>query len=153
MTIVITEERPDTPDATQLIAELDAHLEPLYAIESRHGFSVDKLIKQGVNFFVMRQDDIPVGCGGILLVGDEYAEVKRMFVRPEYRGQGLSKYILTHLVDYAKAQGISLVRLETGIYQPEAIGLYEKFGFQRIPPFGDYFEDPVSLCYEKRLDE
>lgn len=151
MTILIVKERPDTPDALQLIAELDEHLSSLYAVESRHGFSVDKLIRDKVAFFVVRQDGAPVGCGGVKLFGDEFAEVKRMYIRPQHRGQGLSKRLLNHLADYARQQGITLLRLETGIYQSEAIGLYESFGFKRIPPFGDYFEDPVSLCYEKRL--
>jgi putative acetyltransferase len=152
MTITIIEERPDTPDATQLIMELEAVLQPVYAPESRHGFSIEKLLNQGVAFFVTRYDGIPAGCGGIKLFGTEYAEVKRMYVRPQFRGHGLGKAMLNHLTAYSTQHGISVLRLETGIYQTEAIGLYEQFGFQRIPPFGDYFDDPVSLCYEKRLD-
>ena len=152
MTISIIEERPDTPDATQLIMELEAVLQPLYAPESRHGFSIEKLLNQGVAFFVSRYDGVPAGCGGIKLFGTEYAEVKRMYVRPQFRGHGLGKAMLNHLAAYSTQNGIHVLRLETGIYQTEAIGLYEQFGFQRIPPFGDYFDDPVSLCYEKRLD-
>jgi putative acetyltransferase len=152
MTITILEERADTPDATQLIMELEAVLQPLYAAESRHGFSIEKLLNQGVAFFVSRYDSEAAGCGGIKLFGTDYAEIKRMYVRPQFRGHGLGKHMLEHLADYTVQHGISVLRLETGIYQPEAIGLYEQFGFQRIPPFGDYFDDPVSLCYEKRLD-
>jgi ribosomal protein S18 acetylase RimI-like enzyme len=146
----IVEERPDNADAMQLIAELDAILTPNYAPESRHGFSVDKLIRQGVTFFVIRVDGIPAACGGIKLA-DGYGEVKRMYVRPQFRGSGLGRLMLDRLAAYAQEHGISVLRLETGIYQKEAIGLYERYGFQRIPPFGEYFEDPVSLCYEKRL--
>jgi putative acetyltransferase len=152
MTITILEERPDTAAATQLIMELQAVLEPLYAPESRHGFSIEKLLSQEVAFFVSRYDGVPAGCGGIKLFGTEYAEVKRMYVRPQFRGHGLGKAMLIHLASYSTQHGISVLRLETGIHQTEAIGLYEQFGFQRIPPFGDYFDDPVSLCYEKRLD-
>lgn len=150
--ITIVEEPPDTVDATQLITELESVLAPLYQVESRHGFSVDKLIREGVAFFVTRYDGVPAGCGGIKLFGSEYGEVKRMYVRPEFRGHGLGKQMLNHLAAYTTQHGITVLRLETGIHQTEAIGLYEKFGFQRIPPFGDYFDDPVSLCYEKRLD-
>jgi putative acetyltransferase len=64
---------------------------------------------------------------------------------------GLSKLMLNQLADYAQQQGVPLLRLETGIHQLEAIGLYEGFGFQRIPPFGTYEEDPLSLFYEKRI--
>ena len=152
MTIQIDPERPDTPDATQLIIELEAVLQPLYAPESRHGFSIEKLPNQGVAFFVSRYDGEPAGCGGVKLFGTDYAEVKRMYVRPQFRGHGLGKAMLNHLAAYSTQHGISVLRLETGIHQTEAIGLYESYGFQRIPPFGEYFDDPVSLCYEKRLD-
>jgi putative acetyltransferase len=152
MSLTITPERPDSPDASALIAELDAVLQPLYAVESRHGYSVDKLIAEGVAFFVLRVDGVAAGCGGIKLVGTEYGEIKRMFVRSAWRGLGLSKAIVEHLAAYAQDHGISVLRLETGIHQVEAIGLYERMGFYRIPPFGPYFDDPVSLCYEKRLE-
>src|SRR5262249_21007378 len=86
MAAVITPEYPASPDATALIAELDAHLEPLYARESRHGFGVQKLIADAVTFFVVRDDVVPAGCGGIKLFGTEYGEIKRMWVRPQFRG-------------------------------------------------------------------
>ena len=151
MTSMITPEHPATPDATALIAELDAHLEPLYPSESRHGFSVQKLIADSVAFFVIRVDGAPAGCGGIKLFGADYGEVKRMYVRPQFRGLGLAKLLLEHLTDYAKSHKVGILRLETGIHQHAAIGLYERSGFQRIPPFGEYRDDPVSRCYEKRI--
>ena len=151
MGATIAAEHPGSPDATALIAELDAHLEPLYARESRHGFSVQKLIADGVAFFVIRDNGAAAGCGGIKLVGTEYGEIKRMYVRPAFRGLGLGKLMLDHLADYAKHRGITVLRLETGIHQHAAIRLYEREGFQRIAPFGPYREDPVSLCYEKRI--
>ena len=151
MAAVITPEHPSSPDATALIAELDAHLEPLYARESRHGFSVEKLIADAVAFFVIRQANAPAGCGGIKLCGTEYAEVKRMYVRPQFRGLGFGKLMLDHLAHYAKSHRIDTLRLETGIHQHAAIRLYEREGFKRIPPFGSYRDDPVSLCYERRI--
>jgi GNAT superfamily N-acetyltransferase len=151
LAIVITEERPDSPDAVALIAELDAHLASLYAVESRHGFSVEKLLKDGVTFFVSRDEGWPAGCGGVLIVDEEYAEIKRMYVRPGFRGRGLGRWMLEHLVGYARDRGQTVIRLETGIHQQEAIALYEGSGFRRIPPFGPYRDDPVSRCYEKRL--
>jgi len=152
MAVVITPEHPASPDATALIAELDAHLEPLYARESRHGFSVQKLIADSVAFFVIRDDGAAVGCGGIKLFGTEYGEIKRMWVRPTYRGSGFGKLMLDHLADYAKSRGVGVLRLETGIHQHAAIRLYEQVGFRRIPPFGPYTDDPVSRCYEKRME-
>ena len=151
MPVVISPEHPAHPDATALIAELDAHLEPLYARESRHGFSVEKLITDGVAFFVLRDDGAPAGCGGIKLFGTEYGEIKRMWVRPPFRGRGFGERMLDYLSAYARTHGVELLRLETGIHQHAAIHLYERVGFRRIPPFGPYRDDPVSLCYEKRI--
>jgi putative acetyltransferase len=151
VSIVIAEERPDSPDAGALIGELDDHLGALYAVESRHGFSVEKLLRDGVKFFVARDDGQPAGCGGVLLVSREYAEVKRMYVRPAFRGRRIGRLMLDHLVDHARQHGLSVIRLETGIHQREAIALYEARGFRKIPPFGPYRDDPVSLCYELRL--
>lgn len=151
MNITITPERADSADAIQLIAELDAILTPLYAPESCHGYSVEKLLTQNVAFFVVRVEGKAAGCGGIQFFGTEYGELKRIYVRPEFRGQGLAKRLIERLTDCAVENGVSLLRLETGIYQVESIALYEKLGFQRIPPFGDYTDDSVSLCYEKSL--
>jgi putative acetyltransferase len=151
MSVVIAEERPDSPDAVALIGELDDHLGALYAVQSRHGFSVEKLLRDGVKFFIARDGGRPAGCGGVLLVGREYAEVKRMYVRPAFRGRRIGRLMLDHLVEHARQHGLTVIRLETGIHQREAIALYEARGFRKIPPFGPYRDDPVSLCYELRL--
>jgi putative acetyltransferase len=151
MSAIIAMEQPDTLDSISLITELEAHLEPLYPPESRHGFSVEKLLAESVAFFLLRADGTPACCGGIKLVGSEYSEIKRMYVRPQFRRLGFGKLMLNHLAGYARSHAITLLRLETGILQPEAIGLYERMGFYRIPPFGPYIDDPLSRCYEKRL--
>lgn len=151
MATIITRERPDSVDAVLLIAELEAHLDPLYPSESRHGYSVEKLIAEAVAFFLIRQNETPAGCGGIQLFGTEYGEIKRMYVLPSYRGLGLGRLMLDHLADYARSRGVGLLRLETGIHQHAAIGLYEGMGFQRIPPFGEYRADPLSVYFEKRI--
>ena len=151
MAAIITLERPDSADAVALVAELEAHLEPLYPATSRHGYSVEKLIAQAVAFFLLRDNGTPAGCGGIQLVGTAYGELKRMYVRPQFQGLGFGKSLLDHLADYARARGVGLLRLETGIHQAAAIRLYERMGFQRIPPFGAYVDDPLSLFYEKRI--
>ncbi len=151
MMIEFAAERPDSPDARQLIAELEGVLEPLYPSTSRHGYSVDKLLQMGVAFFVIRREGKAVGCGGVQVFGVEYAELKRMYVRPEQRRLGLARQLLDHLAQHAQQAGVDLLRLETGVHQTEAIGLYEYCGFRPIPPFGDYQPDPLSLWFEKRL--
>jgi GNAT superfamily N-acetyltransferase len=151
MSVSIVPERPDTIDAITLITELEAHLEPLYPAASRHGFSIDKLVAENVPFFILRYEGTVVGCGGVKLFGAEYGEIKRMYVRPQFRGMGFAKLILDHLAAYAREHGVFLLRLETGIHQLEAIGLYERMGFERIPPFGAYKPDPLSIFYEKHI--
>lgn len=151
MAALISPERPDTPDAAALIEELESYLASLYPIESRHGLSVEQLLGEGVAFFVSREAGAAAGCGGVQLFGLEYAEIKRMYVRPAFRGHGLGRLMLNHLEDHARQHGVSVLRLETGIYQHEAIALYERNGFGRIPPFGPYRDDPLSRCYEKAI--
>jgi GNAT superfamily N-acetyltransferase len=112
---------------------------------------VSSLVAEGVAFFVLRVDGAPAGCGGVKLYGAEYGEVKRMFVRPQFRGQGLSKLMLGHLEVYTREQGVPTLRLETGVLQHEAIALYRRMGFVEIGPFGPYTPDPNSLFFEKRV--
>jgi ribosomal protein S18 acetylase RimI-like enzyme len=151
MTTIIVPERPDTAEARGLIEELETVLDPLYPRASRHGYSVDRLIDEAVAFFLIRNDGVAAGCGGIKLFDSGYAEIKRMYVRPQFRGAGLAIQMLEYLSAYASDRGIDLLRLETGIHQHAAIALYERAGFRRIPPFEPYREDPLSLFFEKRI--
>jgi ribosomal protein S18 acetylase RimI-like enzyme len=151
MAVTIHEERPDTPAAMQLIDELEANLAPHYPTESRHGYTVEKLLRESVTFFVVRSDGAPAGCGGVQLFDTDYAELKRMYVRPDFRGLGLGKLLVNHLAAHSLQHGVKVLRLETGVFQEAAIGLYERMGFERIAPFGDYREDPLSVFFEKRL--
>ena len=157
--VTIRREHPATEQAALLIAELDAYLDPLYPSESQHGYSIEKLVEQQVEFFVLYHDGEPAGCGGVQFFADDgdlehrYGELKRMYVRDKFRGLGYGKRMLRHLENLALERGVCAMRLETGARQPEAIGLYEKYGYRRIPPFGNYWNDPLSLCYEKPLDE
>jgi putative acetyltransferase len=152
MTPRIEAARPDAAEARALVDELEAHLVSHgYPQASRHGYSVEKLLREAVAFFLTWCDGLAVGCGGVQLCGAEYAELKRMYVRPAFRGMGLGRAMLDHLADYARAHGAVALRLETGIYEDAAIGLYQSFGFRRRGPFGEYREDPFSLYFEKAL--
>jgi GNAT superfamily N-acetyltransferase len=95
MSVIITRERPYTADAIALISELEAHLASLYPPESRHGFSVETLLAEDVPFFLLRYKETPAGCGGIKLFGIEYGEIKRMYVRPQFRSLGFGKLMLS----------------------------------------------------------
>ena len=152
MGITIVEANPGSPEAVALINELDEYLNQLpYPAKSRHAYSIDKLLREGVKFFVAHCEGNSAACGGIKLFDGEYGEVKRMYVRPAYRGLGLGKAMLKHLAEYARERKVDLLRLETGIFQTEAIGLYDRYGFERRAPFGEYVEDPMSVYFEKSL--
>jgi putative acetyltransferase len=147
-------ERPDTADAIALINELEAYLTPLSPAESRHGYPVEKLLKKGVAFFVVRINGAAVGCGGVQIYSDNeaepYGELKRIYVRPAFRGLGLAKQLIARLEAHAQGQGVSLMRLETGPAQVEANALYARLGYRLTGPFGEYHLDPHSRYYEKR---
>ena len=96
-----------------------------------------------------------MACGGAA-VFDDYAEVKRMYTRPMARGRGVAKALLCRMEDEARGAGISVLRLETGTRQHEAIGLYQRMGFRPRGPFGAYAAMPArnietSLFFEKTL--
>jgi putative acetyltransferase len=93
-----------------------------------------------------------VGCGAIRELEPGAGEIKRMFVRPEARGQGIARLLLEGLEREARERGIAVMRLETGTLQAEARSLYESAGYQPIPCYGRYRDEPRSRCYERRLD-
>jgi putative acetyltransferase len=108
-----------------------------------------------VRFFLARSDGMAVGCGGVAL-GDDYAEVKRMYTRPPARGRGVAKALLRQIEDEARSAGVPVLQIETGIRQHEAIGLYQAAGFRSCGPFGPYAAMPAarietSLFFEKNL--
>jgi GNAT superfamily N-acetyltransferase len=82
-------------------------------------------------------------------LADDTVEIKRMYVRPAARGLGLGRRILAALETAAESMGARRIVLETGAYQPEAQALYERSGYRRIPCFGAYAGDPLSVCYER----
>ncbi|MCS0616361.1 GNAT family N-acetyltransferase [Massilia kyonggiensis] len=149
--MIINTETPDQPEVRDMLARLDAYCAALYPAESNHLMDIASLMQGDVLFLVARDvDGAAVGCAA-LVNRQEYGEVKRMFVDERRRGLGTGRKLLEHLVMFARMSGLSVLRLETGIHQPEAIGLYERMGFERREPFGDYLEDPLSLFMEMRL--
>lgn len=104
-------------------------------------------------FVVAYREETPVGCGGLRPLDATHGEVKRMYVVPAARGTGVSSAILRGLEDAARARGWDRLVLETGERQPDAMRLYEREGYRRIPNFGYYVDSPLSRCYEKRLAE
>ena len=93
----------------------------------------------------------PVGCGGLRTLDPSHGEIKRMYVIPERRGTGVSTAVLTALEGEARSRGWDRLVLETGDQQPDAMRLYEREGYTRIPNFGYYADSELSICYEKKL--
>lgn len=147
----ISLEPANQPEVIRLIEELDDYQKPLYPPESHHGIDIPALARENVIFAVIRTDaGTAIGCGAVVVNGDE-GEIKRMYIRPARRGNGLGGELLRFLEAEAVRAGCTVLRLETGIRQPEALRLYERSGYRQCPPFGDYKEDPMSLFFEKAI--
>jgi len=152
MAVTIRVEDPRSDDATALIAALDDELSGLYEPQFNHFVSGEGLAKEGIKFFVARDDDgKALGCAA-LRPYDGFREIKRMFVVPQARGRGVAKRLLDAIHEAARADGHGFVKLETGDRQKAAIQLYETAGYKRCAAFGDYPDDsPHNFCYEIRL--
>jgi putative acetyltransferase len=144
-------EPPDQPDVVELIDALDAYQKPLYPPESHHGIDMAALSQPHVLFAVARDDGGKAVACGALVLGAEFGELKRMYVMPELRGQGIAKALLDRLEAEARSRDCRWLTLETGIHQAEALALYTRAGFERCGPFGDYVEDPFSVFMRKAL--
>jgi putative acetyltransferase len=149
--MAIAFESPDQPEVIALITELDAYQDTLYPPESRHYLDLASL-KQSNVFFAVARDDAgrAVGCGAVVLY-PEFGEIKRMYVSPRGRGQGVARKLLALLESRAIAAGCQLLRLETGPYQHEALALYASTGYERREPFGEYANDPLSVFMQKHI--
>ena len=153
--IVIEDLDPGAPEAGAIIAACDAYYSELYPAESNHLESPERLARPDMLFIGCRVDGRLAASGAAKIMHDDgtYAEIKRVFVLDEYRGQGLSLRIMEYLEAEIEKQGVTLLRLETGIYQPAARSLYHKLGYHERGPFGAYVEDPLSVFMEKRIGD
>jgi len=142
---------PRSTDIRALIRELDNLMEKLYPAESNHLMDLDALCAPEVQFFAAYVDSTAVGCGAVKRFAD-YVEVKRIFVAPHTRGLGVARKIMNTLDGATRAAGVRIMRLETGIHQPEALALFARFGFKNCASFGDYpKDDPNSVFMERFL--
>jgi putative acetyltransferase len=149
----IARESPRQDDVMALIRQSDALMHALYPAESNHLVDIDSLAQPQVHLLVAREQRRALGCGAFVLCGDGQAEMKRVFVDPAARGKGVARAIMEALEREAAKHGVTLMQLETGIRQPEAIALYRKHGYVERGPFGAYRQDPLSLFMEKVLAE
>jgi putative acetyltransferase len=149
--IALAVEDPGSSEVICLIEQLDSYLDGLYPPECNHLMPIDSLRQPNVTFLVARVDGRAAGCGAFVRHEAGYAELKRMFVMQDFRGLGLGRQILERLEGLIASNGLKVIRLETGVSQFPAIGLYQRFGYQVRGPFGDYPNDPLSIFMEKTL--
>jgi GNAT superfamily N-acetyltransferase len=137
-----------------LISELNAELTGLYTEPGANHFRLDPdEVAEGRGVFLVAYlSGQAVGCGAFRRLDRATAELKRMYVVPSSRGQGLGRQLVEALEREARTQGVRRLVLETGIRQAAALGLYRGTGFQPIPLFGEYCLSPeTSLCLGKSL--
>ena len=150
--VVIAREDPRQPEIQRLVRELDAMFAALYPAESNHLLDIETLAGEDTRFFVVRLKGEALGCGALWLHRG-YGEVKRVYVRPEARGNRIGHLIMRRLEEEARMLALPLLRLETGIHQPEALGLFAAAGFAQCGAFGDYpGDDANSVFMEKRIE-
>ncbi len=144
---------PGLPAALALIASLDELHVELYPAESNHLDSIETLRQPNVLFLGAFVEDAMVACGAVKRVADDgdYGEIKRVYVHGAYRGLGIAKRLMAELEAHLLKVGVPLARLETGIRQLEAIGMYRRLGYRERGPFGGYRPDPLSVFMEKNL--
>ena len=144
----------DTPEVTALVDAQQEEMRGRYEGEADIGPTREAAMfvpPDGV-FLVVREEGGAVGCGGVCRFNETRAELKRMYVVPESRGLGLGRLLLVALEEEARRLGYEGIVLETGDRQPEALGLYECAGYERMPTcYGIYATRALSICFEKTL--
>ncbi len=150
----IEQEDPRQPAIRQMIAELNAYLLTLSPPEACYHMTAEEMADPSTTVFVARTPEgRAIGMGSLRREGDGIAEVKRMYTRPEARGQHVGSALLDRILDLANREGIEKLVLETGDRHPEAWALYESRGFGRCGPVLDYPESQWSVFYEKPLTQ
>jgi putative acetyltransferase len=147
---VIEIKRADPRDFMHFLQASDDYAALLYPAESNHMLDVETLMQPQMHFFGAFVVGHAKGCGGFW-AHDDYVEIKRVWVDPSARGLGLSKKLMVAIEAAALDAGYKIARLETGVSQPEALGLYRAIGYIDRSPFGDYKLDPLSVFMEKSL--
>jgi len=154
MAITVFVETALQDDVRDLVAALNAHIEPLSPAEYNYCMTVEDMADDTTTVFVARDDDNEaVGIGALKDHGNGVGELKRMFTRPEVRGQRVGVRILNAIQDKARVSGIKRLVLETGTGEgyAGAYRLYENAGFTKCGPVLDYPDSEHSAFFEKEL--
>ena len=151
MSIKLIRTDSDDPAFRALVTLLDEDLSERDGEEHSFFAQYNKLDKI-FHVVVAYDGQVAAGCGAIKEYNTGTAEIKRMFVHPDFRRKGIARIILSELELWARELGYSLCVLETGIRQPEAINLYLNLGYKYIPNYGQYEGVESSVCMEKPLN-
>ena len=149
--LLLQEVKPDNSDLARLIVKLDDYLSTLYPQDEIFGVDLKDSKTEEMTFVLAYWDGAPVGCGGIRRLDERTVELKRFFVEPTMRRQGIARQVFGYLEQVAERLGCSVMRLETGAPQFESVNFYKKQGFYEIERFGEYVDCESSLCMEKVL--
>lgn len=153
--LVIRRESIHAPVIAKLFAALNAELSELYTeVGANHFELAASDVEEGTGALLVGWiGDEAVGCSAVRRLGNETAELKRMYVVPGARGKGVALQLLRATEVEARRLSVTRLVLETGERQPEAIALAEKVGYVRIAPFGEYAGSPLSVCMGRKLNE
>jgi putative acetyltransferase len=148
--VLLRRTNSENSDFKKLVWSLDQDLNSRYQKDQEE---YDKFNKIDLldTVVIAYLNDQAVGCGCFKKYNEFTIEIKRMFVNPDMRGKGIAKKILSELELWGIQLGFTNAILETGIGQPEAIGLYEKLGYKRIPNYDQYAGMPGSVCMKKEI--
>ena len=142
---------PRHPQIIELLRQSHRLMDKLFPNEANNYLELESLLDEKVHFFAAQEKNSKyVGCGAFVLFND-YAEIKSMFVDPDYRGQSIGDAILTHMIGSLADKSVSVVKLETGTLLKSALTLYQKHGFKYCDAFANYTENNYSLFMEKKL--
>ena len=137
-------------DFQALVVELDRYLAKTDGDE--HAFYSQYNKSDGLRYVVLAYDgDKAVGCGAIKHFADDVMEVKRMYVHPDARGQGVATLVLRELENWTTELSYKKCLLETGVKQLEAVALYRKNAYEVVPNYGQYEGMENSICFEKTI--
>ena len=151
MTIRTVDTDKDHPDFIALVAMLDAQLIDTYGDDVMDGFHPLNALDGILHAVVVYCDDVPCACGGIKRFDESSAEVKRIFVKPEFRRLGLGGIVMQRLEELTIASGYKRAVLETAADMTAAQTLYQKCGFSRMENYAPYENNPLCVCFEKHL--
>ncbi|SFE51260.1 GNAT family N-acetyltransferase [Roseivivax sediminis] len=150
MSVTIREISPLAPEARLLLQASQALMRTLFPADENHYLDAEALAVPDVTFFGAEAEGALLGCVA-LKRHDGYGELKSLFVAPEARGLGLGQKLLAHAEARAEADGLLLIRLETGNKLFAASALYDRCGYRQRGPFGAYVANGSSVFFEKPL--